>query len=80
MIKDWKVIDLLDLIKEIGGENYHEHEVHKEWEYQIQNRSKGNDKANLEWVGENKNTPLINKHLLKNGFTKGEKVLFWVCW
>jgi len=78
--KDWRVIDLLELVKKIGGTDYHNHDVHKEWEYQIQNRGRGNDLANLEWVGENGDTPLINEYLLSNGYKKGEKVLFWVCW
>ena len=49
-------------------------------QYQIENRSKGNDRANLEWVGDNEETPIINKYLLNCGFNKDDKVLFWVCW
>ena len=78
--KSWRVIDLLELVKEIGGLDYRNHDVYKEWEYQIENGGRGNDLANLEWVGDNEKTPIINKFLLSNGFKKGEKVLFWVCW
>lgn len=79
-LENWRVIDLLELVKEIGGENYQKHKVYKEWQYQIENRGRGNDVANLEWVGQNKKTPLINEFLLSNGFKKDEMVLFWVCW
>lgn len=48
-VKNWAVIDLLELCDEISkGDN--NHPVMKEKQYQIENRSKGNDRANLEWV------------------------------
>ena len=78
-IKNWRVIDLRSLVKEIGGENWHEHEIVNEWKYQFEERSKHNDSANLEWVGDNPDTPIINEYLLSHGFKKGEMVLFWVC-
>jgi hypothetical protein len=78
-LKDWKVIDLLEVIKEISGGD-HNHPVQREWEYQIQKRSKGNDRGNLEWVGDNEKTPLINEFLLSRGFEKDEKVIYWICW
>lgn len=77
-LKEWKVIDLLEVIKEISGGDYN-HPVQKEWEYQIEERCKGNDSGNLEWVGENDKTPLINEFLLSRGFKKDEKVIYWVC-
>ena len=79
-LKDWKVIDLREVIKEIGGVRWDKHPVQKEWEYQIQERSKGNDRGNLEWVGDNEKTPLINEFLLSRGFKKGDEVIYWVCW
>jgi len=79
-IYNWRVIDLLKLVKEIGGKNYQKHPIYKEWEYQVENRAKSNDSANLEWVAENEETPLINEFLLSNGFSKGEMVLFYVSW
>jgi len=78
--ENWKVINLLRVCQEIGGEDFEEHKVYKEWEYQMENRSMGNDRANFEEVGINKKTPLINEFLLANGFKKGEEVLYWVCW
>ena len=78
-IKKWEVIDLLQLCKEIANGN-EKRPVYKEWEYQIVERSKGNDRANLEWVGDNENTPIINEYLLDCGFNKGDKILFWVSW
>jgi hypothetical protein len=55
-LKDWKVIDLREVIKEIGGVHWDKHPVQKEWEYQIQERSKGNDRGNLElWLYTNLN-------------------------
>lgn len=80
-LKPWRVIDLREVCQEISGKNsFDKHPIYKEWEYQIHNRSKGNDKANLEWVGANEKTPLINDFLLKNGFEKDEMVMYWVCW
>ena len=79
-LKNWKVIDLREVIKEIGGVRWDKHPVQKEWEYQILERSKGNDRGNLEWVGDNEKTPLINEFLLSRGFKKGDKVIYWVCW
>lgn len=78
-IKKWEVIDLLELCDEIS-KGYNNHPVMKEKQYQIKNRSKGNDRANLEWVGDNEETPIINEYLLNCGFNKDDKVLFWVCW
>jgi len=80
-LKPWRTIDLLQLCKAIAGEdNIHNHPVGKEWQYQINERAKGNDKGNLEWVGDNEKTPIINAFLLANGFEQDEKVMYWVCW
>ncbi len=78
-LKSWKVINLLETIKEIGGTNLDNHPVIAEWNYQLRKR-KGNDIGNLEWVGEDIETPIINEFLLSNGFEKGEKVSYWVCY
>lgn len=78
--KNWKVIDLLELVKEIGGANYHNHPVYDEWRHFIEERSQGNDKGILEWIGNDDNMPLINEFLLNNGFESGEKAIIWVCW
>lgn len=77
-LKDWKVIDLLDLVEEISG-NDKSHPVYNEWEYQIQNGGR-NSAGTLSWVGEDEGTPIINQFLLENGFTKGERIMFWVSW
>ena len=77
-IKRWEVIDLLDLCEEISKGD-RKHPVYKEQQYQLNERSKGNDRANLEWVGHNEHTPIINEYLLNCGFNHGDKVLFWVC-
>jgi hypothetical protein len=80
-LEEWKVIDLLELVSEIaGGVDLEEHPVYEEWEYQVQVRGKGNDSGNLEWVGQNKKTPLINNFLLNNGFKQDEKVIFYLSW
>jgi hypothetical protein len=79
-LTDWKVIDLLEVVKKIGGENWHNHPVQKEWEYQIIERNKGNNRGTLEWVGDNEKTPLINKFLLSQGFKKSDKVIYWISW
>lgn len=79
-LPNWRVIDLRKLVKEIGGEDWHNHPVQKEWQYQVTERGKGNDTANLEWVGQSKETPLINEFLLSHGFEKDEMVLYWICW
>jgi hypothetical protein len=75
-----KVINLREVIKEIGGPRWDLHPVYEEWKYQVLNRCKGNDSANLEWVGDEERTPLINKFLLSNGFKKGEEVLYFISW
>ena len=49
----------------------------KEKQYQIENRSKGNDRANLEWVGANEETPIIHKYLLNCGFNLWHPYKFW---
>ena len=56
------------------------HPVWEEKKYQILERSKGNDRANLEWIGDNEKTPIINEFLLNCGFNEKDEVLFWVCW
>lgn len=76
-LKDWKVIDLIRVVEEIGGDRWDKHPVQKEWAYQIQERSKGNDRGSLDWVGDIKKTPLINEFLLSRGFKKGDKVIYW---
>lgn len=80
--KDWKVIDLLFLLHKIGGgvDNYREHPVAEEWDYYREERLKRNDTGCLEWVGEDENTPLINKFLLEQGYEKGSKIIYWVSW
>jgi hypothetical protein len=68
-LEEWKVIDLLELVSEISGDvDLEKHPVYEEWKYQVRVRGNGNDSGNLEWVGQNKNTPLINNFLLTNGF------------
>jgi hypothetical protein len=79
-LKDWKVINLREVVKEIGGVHWDKHPVQKEWAYHITERSRGNDKGNLEWVGDDENTPLINKFLLSKGFKKGEQIIYYVSW
>lgn len=76
--KKWEVIDLVELCDIISNGN-RKHPVYKEQQYQIFERSKGNDTANLEWIGHNENTPIINEYLLNCGYNVGDKVLFWVC-
>ncbi len=74
------MIDLLELCDEIANGD-RKHPVMKEKKYQMQVRcGRVNDRANLEWVGDNENTPIINEYLLNCGFNKGDEVLFWVCW
>ena len=43
-LKNWVTIDLLDLIQEIGGgdKTFRKHPVYKEWQYIIEENSKGN--------------------------------------
>ena len=77
-IKKWKVIDLLELCNEIANGN-RKHPVYKE-EYQIVKKAKGNNRVNLECVGDNENTPIINEYLLNCGFNKGDTILFWISW
>jgi hypothetical protein len=80
-LEEWKVIDLLELVSEISGDvDLEKHPVYEEWKYQVRVRGKGNDSVNLEWVGQNKNTPLINNFLLTNGFKEGEQVIFYLSW
>ncbi len=76
----WKVIDLREVCKKIAGGDFDKHPVYKEWRHQVLERSKGNDRGNLEWVGQSENTPLINNFLLENGFEKNEMVIYWICW
>jgi hypothetical protein len=64
-LEEWKVIDLLELVSEIAGDvDLEKHPVYEEWQYQVRVRGKGNDSGNLEWVGQNKKTPLINNFYL----------------
>ena len=80
-LKPWRTIDILQLCKTIAGRSdIYYHPVGKEWEYYIEERAKGNDRAIIECIGSDDKTPLINAYLLANGFTKNETVLYWVCW
>jgi hypothetical protein len=78
--KPWRVVDLLMLCETIAGEkNMHNHPVDKEWQYLIEFFG-GNDKAYMDSVGINPNTPLINVHLIANGYSENEIILYWICW
>ena len=76
----WKVIDLREVCKKIANGDFDKHPVYQEWRYQVLERSKGNDRGNLEWVGNNEKTPLINNFLLENGFEKDEMIIYYVTW
>ncbi len=88
-LEKWKVISLLELVKEIGGGEagrdsknkyaYQNHPVYKEWEYCVQERAKGNDRGFLEWL-DNENIPIITAYLIERGWKKEDNVMFWVCW
>ena len=76
-VRNWDVIDLLELVKEISNDDDN-HPVMTEWQYYIYGKSNG--VGELVWVGENDVTPIINEYLLTCGYTQGDKVLFWLCW
>lgn len=78
-IKNWDVIDFIELCDEIADGN-NKHPVMKEKQYQIINKSKGNNKAVLEWIGDDENMPIVNDYLLNCGFNREDKVLFWISW
>lgn len=76
----YKVIDLLDLIEEIGGKNYQSHPVYKEWEYILVDGERTNQSISYSTIGEDAGIPLIDEFLLENEFEKGETVMFYISW
>lgn len=82
-IKDWKVVDLLDLRNEIqGGTNNRRHPVNKEWEYMVREKAHGNDRGVYHNIDMRyTETPIIDQYLMDNyGFKDKEVFIFWVCW
>jgi hypothetical protein len=76
-----RVIDLRKVCSKIANNfNFDSHPIYQEWRYHLDERCNGNDSGNLEWVGNDGRTPLINKFLLNNGFKKGEQIIYYVSW
>lgn len=81
IFEDWmvtlKVIDLTEVCRRIAGGKFDDHQVYGEWKHQW-NRTNGDNKGTLEWVGDNQDTPLINDFLLLNGLKEKEPVIFFI--
>jgi hypothetical protein len=76
-----RVIDLRKVCSKIANNfDFDSHPIYQEWRYHLDERCNGNNSGNLEWVGHDDRTPLINKFLLNNGFKKGEQIIYYVWW